>query len=59
MMARFSTWPNRELHSKFEITQSKLVHHNRKTLLDAEIAFNESGSAIDSEEDTAQGAGKT
>ncbi|MGA9069318.1 MAG: hypothetical protein WB424_03620 [Terracidiphilus sp.] len=33
--------------------QSKLVENNRKTLLDAEIAFNDSGTEIDPEEDNA------
>jgi hypothetical protein len=35
--------------------QSKLVEHNRKTLLDAEIAFNESGTETNPEEDNAPG----
>jgi hypothetical protein len=39
--------------------QSKLVNHNRKTLIDAEIAFNESGAMIDAEEDKASGGNKT
>lgn len=39
--------------------QSKLVNHNRKTLLDAEIAFNDSGAMTDAEEDKASGGNKT
>jgi hypothetical protein len=39
--------------------QSKLVNHNRRTLLDAEIAFNESGAMIDAEEDKPSGGNKT
>jgi hypothetical protein len=39
--------------------QSKLVEKNRNTLLDAEIAFNESGTETDPEEDNAPGRFKT
>jgi hypothetical protein len=39
--------------------QSKLVEKNRKTLVDAEIAFTDSGALTDPEEDNAPGSGKT